>query len=72
MRNLSTKNKKPISSKPMKVNIERLISMGLLPKKIYCSTCNGEGKMIVPIQDRNHLDKVFVDCKDCNKKKEGN
>ena len=63
-------NKKPISSEPMKVNIERLISMGLLPKKIYCSTCNGEGKMIVPIQDRNHLDKVFVDCKDCNNQKE--
>jgi len=46
--------------------------MKILTKKIYCSTCNGEGKMIVPIQDRNHLDKVFVDCKDCNKKKEGN
>jgi DnaJ-class molecular chaperone len=60
-------NTKPIDSQPMQVDIKRLANMGLLPlKKAKCSTCNGEGKMIVPIQDRKNLDKVFIDCKNCN------
>ena len=52
-------NKKPISSKPMKVDIKRLTSMGLLPDKMSQATIDAMENEIIRKGKINYKDYII-------------